>query len=276
MSMRPVRAALVAVAILGAALTGCSGGGAGSTTNPSQNQTGTSSTVPTSQPSRDDFKTALKFTQLVHDGEYGKADDLVAPSSAAERYVTHQRKYAEAQEGATYGIELPGHEVWRRRTGSIKIERDPEPIPQEPGGVPQMGKPVKYTWSAFKFDPMGKITSWDTGQGPLERTLMSKPATGKAYGLKAELISANWSNDGDLDSVIQMSATRKTAWYGASYSPKKGFRRELYSYSEMTSLEKGDRVLITMTFRKASIPGVLRITAEAPDLNEATIKLPIR
>jgi hypothetical protein len=73
-----------------------------------------------------------------------------------------------------------------------------------------------------------------------------------------------------------MSATRKTAWYGASYSPERGFRRELYSYSEMTTLEKGDRVLITMTFRKASIPGVLRITAEAPNFNEATIKLPIR
>jgi hypothetical protein len=117
---------------------------------------------------------------------------LVAPGSSAERYVTHQRKYAEAQEGATYGIELPGYEViGDRRTGSIKIERDPEPIPQEPGGVPQMGKPVKYTWSAFKFDPTGKITTWDTKQGPLERTLMSKAATGKAYGLNAQVISAN-------------------------------------------------------------------------------------
>jgi hypothetical protein len=172
---------------------------------------------------------------------------------------------------------LPGHDVTGDRgTGSIQIERDPEPLPQEPGGVPEMSKPVRYTWSAFKFDPTGKITSWDTKQGPLERTLMSKPATGKAYGLKAQVISANWSNDGDFDAVIQMSATRKTAWYGASYSPKRGFRRELYSYSEMTSLEKGDRVLITMTFRKASIPGVLRITIEAPNFNEETIKLPIR
>jgi hypothetical protein len=115
----------MAVAILGVTLSGCSDGGASSTTSTPQTQTpGTPSTVPSSQPSRDDFETPLNFTELVHDGEYGKADELVTPGSPADRYVAHQRKYAEAQEGATYGMEeLPGHEVAGDRPSGFSYRR---------------------------------------------------------------------------------------------------------------------------------------------------------
>jgi hypothetical protein len=169
-------------------------------------------TTPATDPYAD-FKTAVKFTKLAHTDKYEAAKELVAPGSAADRYVIHQLKLQKAYQisGQDPGGEEPSIDSDKGKR-SIRIE-----FTGEDG--------YSYTWKDFTFDH-GKVTGWTGKSGLVASVLWSRASKDSALGTTARLVSAYRSNAGSMFVVVEFSTKRDVDLaYTASYAAKGGYRQ---------------------------------------------------
>jgi hypothetical protein len=247
-----IAAPILLLLLLFPLLAGCSSDGAQSPNVTSQDQTSAPTpTVTASTPaSRDDFATAVKFTQHSFDREYNEADDFVAPGSAADRYVLHRKKFAEA-------LEIDG---WDENDDSIPAIVEPDMrIRTIKIEETSYGKEYKYVWKDFTFDPTGKVSGWTGGSGNLASVLWNKDSKDSASGLTGQLVSAYRADVGNVEVVIEFKAYSDVSFYAASYSPRSGYRRDPYNSTSQIVLNKGDKTLGYFVFKNTNFGGKLRI-----------------
>jgi hypothetical protein len=260
------------VTLLALLLAGCSGGGAADQGSGASEVSPTVSiptnSPPATTPSEDrDFATAVKFTKLVHKDEYSKAETLVQPGSAANRYVEFQKLSNKAQridgqdtriDPATLGFDP------NKKTHSIRIRIDDE-------------NPLTYVWKDFTFD-QGKITGWTGKSGPVGAVLWTKMSKDSALGTTARLVSAYRANSGSMLMVVEFSSTRGAdLGYMPSYVAKGGYRQNASSWSSQDELGKGEKTLIYYIFDDAKFGGKLYLKVASPTgYSTAKLELAIR
>jgi hypothetical protein len=258
-----------AVLLLLLALVGCSGAGAQDHPSaPSEPSVSTPADETPTEPAGD-FATAVKFTRLVYQSEYKKANALVVPESPAARYLVAQVSIDKAQRIAGYDPsdnEEPDSIKPDPTTGSIKVKF--VKTEEEPA--------TSYVWKDFTYD-QGKITGWTGKSGPIKDRLWTRTTTDSKLGARAKLESAYLSSSGTLFIVVEVSAKRDVdLGYMPSYAAKSGYRQNA-SDSSGDELAKGEKTLVYCTFDDAKFGGKLRLKiASASGYDTANLELAIK
>jgi hypothetical protein len=224
--------------------------------------------TPTPEPA-DDFATAVKFTKLVYQNEYKKANALVVPESPAARYLVAQVSIDKAQRIAGYDPSdnaKPDSIKPDSTTGNIKVKfakTEDEPA-------------TSVVWKGFTYD-QGKITGWTGKLGPIKDRLWTRTTTDSKLDARAKLESAYLSNSGTLFIVVELSAKRDVdLGYMPSYAAKSGYRQNA-SDSSGDELAKGEKTLVYCTFDDAKFGGKLRLKiASASGYDTANLELAIK
>jgi hypothetical protein len=270
MTRRPT-IVLALLGVLLAILAGCSRGGAADQPPPQGEPTVSTPAdeTPAPSPMSDDFATAVKFTKLVYQSEYKKANALVVPESPAARYLVAQVSIDKAQRIAGYDPsdnEKPDSIKPDPTTGNIKVKfakTEDEPA-------------TSYVWKDFTYD-QGKITGWTGKSGPINDRLWTRTTTDSKLGARAKLESAYLSSSGTLFIVVEVSAKRDVdLGYMPSYAAKSGYRQSA-SDSSGDELAKGEKTLVYCTFDDAKFGGKLRLKiASASGYDTANLELAIK
>jgi hypothetical protein len=237
--------AVLVATLLILALAGCSAGGDSSQLPDGEVIVSTPPDASATPASAGDFATAVKFTKLIHDDETKKAGQLVAPESAAARYVMHRQLMTKAEKIIGYAAEPETPKIDPDpATGAIKIKYDDEPK-------------TKYTWKDFTFD-QGKINGWTGKTGPVESVLWSRTTSDQSRGRKAELKSAYLSNSKALYAIVELSSSKATSWGNAEYIAKGDYRQAAFDESA-GDLAAGKKTLAYFAFEDAKFGGVVHI-----------------
>ena len=237
--------AVLVATLLILALAGCSAGG-----DPSQQPEGevivsTPPDASSTPASAGDFATAVKFTKLIHEDETKKAGLLVAPESAAARYVVHRQLMTKAEKITGYASEPRTPKIDPDpATGAIKIKYDNEPK-------------TKDTWKDFTFD-QGKINGWRGKTGPVKSMLWSRTTSDQSRGRKAELKSAYLTNSKALYAIVELSSSKATSWGNAEYTGKGDYQQAAFDESA-GELAAGEKRLAYFAFENAKIGGIVHI-----------------
>ena len=267
-TIRRTLAAVLAAAVL---LSGCSAGGDAESASDNPEATSSVSTPvegPTTKaPNKGRFATALAFTRLVHVGKYSRAASMVEADSPAARYIAHQVADTKAYQIDGRGVSgeedeptIDGDE----KTGKILIE--------------PTGDSAAYTWKQFAYDDAGKIRAWTGASGPVGSVLWTRESRDSGLGVSARLVSAYRTNAGSMEMVVEFAAKRDVQLsYGASYSPRGGYRQNATDQCSQNELDKGEQTLCFYTFEDAKFKGTLRLkVASAKGYQTANLVLAIR
>jgi hypothetical protein len=237
-------AALVALLLI-LALAGCAPGDDPSQQPQGAVTVGAAPDASSAPASSGDFATALKFTKLIHEDEIRKAGELVAPDSAAAKYVVHRQLMTKAEKITGYTSEPDTAKIDPDpATGAIKIKYDDKPK-------------TKYTWKDFTFD-QGKITGWTGKTGPVQSVLWSRTTSDQSRGRKAVLKSAHLSNSKALYAIVELSSSNATSWGNARYSAKSGYRQVALDQGA-GDLAAGKKTLAYFVFEDAKFGGIVHI-----------------
>lgn len=218
-----------------------------------------------SEPSNNQFATAVEFSRLVWNGEDEQAGAMVADNSAAARYIVHQINNGKALrvdgrdiEAGTYAIK--GDD----KTGVVTIEPEDDD--------------TSYVWKAFTFDSASKITGWTTPNGPVGKVLWSRESSDESVGAKGRLVSAYRATAGTMAIVVEMSATKTVQLgYTAEYAPTGEYKQKSSDQSSIDSLAKGEKALLYFEFEDAKFGGKLTIpVTSGKNYDSGTITLRIR
>jgi hypothetical protein len=236
--------AVLVAPLLILALAGCSAGD-DSSQQPEGAIVSTPPDASSAPASSADFATAVKFTKLIHEDQTKKAGQLVAPESAAARYVVHRQLMTKAEKITGYASKPETPKIDPDpATRAVKIKYDDEPR-------------TKYTWNDFTFD-QGKITGWTGKTGPVKSVLWSRTTSDQSRGRKAELKSAYLSNSKALYAVVELSSSKATSWGNAEYTAKGDYRQAAFDESA-GDLAAGEKTLAYFAFEDAKFGGIVHI-----------------
>lgn len=148
----------------------------------------------TTDPAAQAWQNAKTFADQMNQAEYLRALELVAPGSAAERYLTHMIAMDGAAGAAGYGKLTPPSELTvddAAKTITLTAE----------GGASAI-------WRSFSHDDAGLVTGWALGtEGtPLADQLWTTPAEATTDTAKVTLVSA-YRNDAGLWIALDLTAS---------------------------------------------------------------------
>lgn len=201
----------------------------------------------------DDFDTAVKFVELVHDPDresLSRTRDLIQPESAAARYVAHQTLLGKAQA-------ISGYSPTSTTAPTIKPNRAKGTVTVTQDAVEGETRGFNYTWKDFTFD-RGKLTGWTGASGPVGSVLWTRQTTDESRGRKAVLKSAYRTNTKSMNIVVELSSTKGTSFSDAEYAAKDGYRQAL-TEQNASDLSSGEKTLAYFVFDDAQFGGRLHI-----------------
>ena len=135
-------------------------------------------------------------------GETTKACELVAPESAAARYVMHQQLMTDAEKITGYASEPETPKIDPDpATGAIKIKYNDDPK-------------TKYTWKDFTLD-QGQDHRLDWQDRTREVRAVVAYHHRSIHGREAKLKSAYLSNGKALSAIVELSSGTATSWGNA-------------------------------------------------------------
>lgn len=214
----------------------------------------------------DTDKVMRELVTAVYGNDFATSESLVAPESAAAKYVTHQKSSDTAYKAN--GDFTPPVAADQP---SLEFE-DGAVTAKYPGGM-------SFTWSEFEFDESGLVTSWTTPSGQLPSLLWSADFAGAVAGNSVNLTSAYKTNAGEMHVVLTVTAGSSgidfMMPYQAQFVASDGIAYTAqYSSAPGQSLPAGATGYVVLAFPQVPFGGTIYLegyNVGSPDIWKAEI-----
>lgn len=138
-------------------------------------------------------KVMREFVTAVYANTFATTEAMVAPGSAAAKYVAHQ-KATDTASKANGDFAQP-------------VAADQPTLEFKDGtATAKYSDGRSFTWTDFEYDDNGLVTSWTTPSGELPSLLWSSDFSGAIAGNTVTLTSAYKTNGGEMHAVLTVTA----------------------------------------------------------------------